>query len=172
MRNDTNYEILRVSTSATLEEIKNAYVERCKEFHPEHYNNVETIQCMKTLTTINEAYRILSNPQLRQSYDYALASHGKYNNGTTTIKANEMFEDTLYADYNAWDYDIPMEEKFITWIESFAKSYLEKAVPKSFDSNRSYFELTKQLFGQFYSVINKERYALIKKKERKATNGK
>ncbi|NER39169.1 MAG: J domain-containing protein [Oscillatoria sp. SIO1A7] len=60
------YEILRVSPTATQDEIKQAYRRLVKVFHPD--SNRETADREKTVR-INAAYEVLGDRQKRQGYD-------------------------------------------------------------------------------------------------------
>lgn len=60
------YELLGVSPQATDEEVKKAYRAISKKIHPDKGGTVADFQA------INEAYRILSNPQQREEYDLNL----------------------------------------------------------------------------------------------------
>jgi hypothetical protein len=64
------YEILGVQKTATIEEIKKAYIQQVKIFHPDINKTAEAAQKIKLL---NEAYRILSNPEKKDKYDKAIA---------------------------------------------------------------------------------------------------
>ena len=69
------YEILGVSPSASDEEIKTAYRERVKERHPDRFSgkDEEITRILNEKTAlINEAYRILSDPDERKKYDEAI----------------------------------------------------------------------------------------------------
>lgn len=57
------YDILGVSTGASEAEIKAAYKMKAKENHPDKGGSVET------MVKINNAYRILINPETRKRYD-------------------------------------------------------------------------------------------------------
>ena len=59
------YKILGVSKTATEEEIKKAYRELAKKWHPDRNNGLET----DTFKKINEAYDVLSNEKKREEYD-------------------------------------------------------------------------------------------------------
>lgn len=61
------YEILRVSASATLEEIKKAFRHLARQYHPDlHPDNLEAQEQFKRIC---EAYEVLSNTVERQRYD-------------------------------------------------------------------------------------------------------
>lgn len=77
MFNQTNekksfYEILDLSSSASIDEIKESYA-RAKstysEENPALYGMVTKIERAQTLSLIEEAFKTLSNPELRKDYD-------------------------------------------------------------------------------------------------------
>lgn len=61
------YEILGVGLTASQEEIKKAYRELVKKWHPDV--NKDNPSAEETFKKITEAYTILSDPQLRQEYN-------------------------------------------------------------------------------------------------------
>lgn len=64
------YEVLGVSRSASDAEIKNAYRELVKKYHPDRYkgNPLEDLAAEK-MQEINEAYAVLSDPKRRAGAD-------------------------------------------------------------------------------------------------------
>ena len=103
------YKILGLQQTASQEEIKDAYRELAKKFHPD--KNPNSIDRFKR---INEAYKILSDPQKRKQYDESknikniknirvsninIVSHGSVNgnnfglNGIPSI--NEEFDNAM-----------------------------------------------------------------------------
>ena len=65
------YKILGFETNKlTIDEIKNAYREQAKKFHPD-MNNQSGNSTEERFKDINEAYRILSNPASKKKYDRA-----------------------------------------------------------------------------------------------------
>ena len=62
------YEILGVSKTATDEELKKAYRQMAKKYHPDaNPDNREAAEAK--FKEVNEAYEVLSNPQKRKMYD-------------------------------------------------------------------------------------------------------
>lgn len=60
------YEILGLSKNATLEEIKKAYRNLARTYHPDVNKQAGAAEKFKE---VNEAYQVLSDPQKRQTYD-------------------------------------------------------------------------------------------------------
>ncbi len=61
------YEILGVSRDASTEEIKNAFRQLAKKYHPDSSGSEED---KERFQEIQEAYAVLSNPDKRKVYDY------------------------------------------------------------------------------------------------------
>ncbi|TAF33025.1 MAG: J domain-containing protein [Cytophagales bacterium] len=61
------YKILGVNKSATAEDIKKAYRELAKKYHPDKFPNDTVAE--RRFKDINEAYDLLSDPQKRAQYD-------------------------------------------------------------------------------------------------------
>ncbi|XP_073231261.1 dnaJ homolog subfamily C member 4-like [Porites lutea] len=71
-RKPTLYEILDVSETATLGEIKNAFIKKSKESHPD--TNPLKPELHNTFVEVSEAYNILSDASSRRAYDLSLLS--------------------------------------------------------------------------------------------------
>lgn len=68
------YKILALETNkVSLDEIKVAYRDQAKKFHPDV--NKGNTKAEERFKDINEAYKILANPQSRKKYDRAWNSH-------------------------------------------------------------------------------------------------
>jgi hypothetical protein len=64
------YKILNVSPSASAEKIRSAHRKLVKRYHPDLYStDGDKARANEQLRQINEAYRILSNPERRREYD-------------------------------------------------------------------------------------------------------
>lgn len=74
MPHTNHYQILEVSQKATQAEIKEAYRNLAKRFHPD--SNVETANAEKIIL-INAAYEILKDPRRRCEYDRQLLLSGQ-----------------------------------------------------------------------------------------------
>lgn len=67
------YTILRVSESASQDEIKRAYKKLALQYHPDRPNGNET-----TFKEVLEAYGVLSDSTEKQNYDMALKQGTEY----------------------------------------------------------------------------------------------
>jgi DnaJ-class molecular chaperone len=66
------YIILGIPSKSSQEEIKSAYRQLAKEFHPDHYGENHS-----PFLNVQEAYTVLSDPVRRRAYDTALESNRK-----------------------------------------------------------------------------------------------
>lgn len=64
------YKVLGVKKDATLREIKSSYRKLAKQYHPDKYRgSMSKEEVLRKMENINEAWNVLSNPELRQRYD-------------------------------------------------------------------------------------------------------
>jgi len=72
----TLYELLGIDPGATLEQIRTAYFERSRAFHPDLRHRPDLADCQKELETVfarlRAAYEVLSNTRARADYDASL----------------------------------------------------------------------------------------------------
>ncbi|KAI8980247.1 hypothetical protein BDB01DRAFT_725241 [Pilobolus umbonatus] len=64
------YKILDISPNADLKEIKKAYRKKAHEWHPDKYSgDLSKEEVEHRMSEINQAYEVLSDPDMRQQYD-------------------------------------------------------------------------------------------------------
>ena len=73
MKNYYYYEVLGVSTDASQEEIKKAYKELMKKYHPDAHPEDNTDYYERKAKILNAAYDVLSNKEKRRDYDIRCA---------------------------------------------------------------------------------------------------
>lgn len=80
-----HYDVLGISSSATQEEIKKAYREKVRFWHPDRNKSEEAHE---RIVEINRAYEVLSNPEERRYYDFyrAGASHNSSEHNYTNYE--------------------------------------------------------------------------------------
>lgn len=76
MREENYYELFGVSEEASEQEIKQAYRDLVKRFHPDTFRG-DTAYAEEQTRIINEAYSILSNPEAREEYDREIGAAGR-----------------------------------------------------------------------------------------------
>ena len=89
------YKILNVSTTATQEEIKNAYRTLAKKYHPDSNPTIDTTQEFQKIT---EAYEVLSDVNKRRSYD----SSTMYTQSETVYKSYTKTKEESEFDFDDW----------------------------------------------------------------------
>lgn len=78
------YEVLGISENASDEEIKRAYKELVKKYHPDKYqNNPLSDLAEEKLQEVNEAYDMLTKKNSSSSYDYGYGYSGNTGGGNT-----------------------------------------------------------------------------------------
>lgn len=85
------YKLLGVKRKATLEEIKKAHRELAKKHHPDQGGDEEKFK------EIQEAYRILSNPERRERYD----TTGRTDDPVSKEEINEFIREIMTNVVNA-----------------------------------------------------------------------
>ncbi len=73
------YEVIGVAPTATTDDIKKKYRELARQFHPDVVKDKTLSQ--KVFTQINQAYRVLADPEKRSQYDTTLLTD-KVRSGT------------------------------------------------------------------------------------------
>lgn len=89
------YLILGIKNAASLDEIKSAYRELAKKFHPD--KNPGNVEAEERFKEIQEAYAVLSNTDKRRKYDMNFAS------SSYTANYNQRRSNAAYTG-NAYQY--------------------------------------------------------------------
>ncbi len=122
--NKNYYEILKVPKTASEDEIKKAYRNLAKTYHPDSNPNNKNAE--EKLKEINEAYDVIGNPQKRKEYDIQInksftttnQSSKTDNSFTTTDFTNFIFKDDI-EEYNK------KREKYIKIIDEIEPKFNE-----------------------------------------------
>jgi curved DNA-binding protein CbpA len=96
---ETYYDILSISQNATQSEIKKAYLEQCKNYHPDKLPSDIPEGARKyiqeRMVLINEAYEILKDEISRRNYDQSLNS---YNHSSSNENYDHKQSDVQHED--------------------------------------------------------------------------
>lgn len=68
----TLYDLLGISRQVGIAEIKTAYREKARRYHPDANPPAKRDECTKKFMQVQEAYEVLADPDLRADYDYRL----------------------------------------------------------------------------------------------------
>lgn len=85
------YDVLGVSKTATQNEIKKAYRELCKKYHPDKHGGDDT-----KIKEINEAYSVIGDEQKRREYDEqnsGVFNFGGFGNGGFNFRNFQLASD-------------------------------------------------------------------------------
>lgn len=69
---ETHYSRLGVNQNASTEEIKAAFRQKAKEYHPDTKKSGTKASAEEEFKKLNESYKILSDPKKRQEYDWEM----------------------------------------------------------------------------------------------------
>ncbi len=68
----SHYEVLGVQPTATAGELRRAYLERARTYHPDRYVDAggrDRAEAERSMREVNEAWRVLGDPARRRRYD-------------------------------------------------------------------------------------------------------
>jgi DnaJ-class molecular chaperone len=135
------YQILKVDQRANVEEIKKQYYRLCRVHHPDANHN--DVSGGVDFVTISDAYRILSDQQLRSQYDKSLAS--SRNSQKISQKAYKKYTCGKVHDFCAPRFDFVQpsnwEERWRQWIRgSNADGRHYKEYREAIENDRFYLQ--------------------------------
>lgn len=88
------YIVLGISPDATFKQIRSAYLQLAKEFHPDHFG-----PDYRPFLDVQEAYSVLSNPSKREEYDRTIRKNRIFGRlgrpGPEPLKAGGTFVEPL-----------------------------------------------------------------------------
>ena len=129
------YEILRVPSTATLIEIKKAYKNLVKKYHPDIYEGSKVFAEYK-IKEINEAYEILKTQETKAEYDAEL-NYKKYN-----VNKSDFVETKTKSDY----------EKYQNAYNTKIKSQVKRNVKKESEKTTSKFNINSIIMSYFAKI--------------------
>ena len=89
----SHYQLLEVTTTATLPQMKKSYLKLAKKYHPDVYNGINVDHFKRVL----EAFNTLKNPISRKDYDKKMAIINR-TRSTTYSSSEEEFDETQFVD--------------------------------------------------------------------------
>lgn len=163
------YEVLGIREDASNREIRDAYLRKVKEWHPDVNPGIDFKYCHQMMCDINEAYETLINPELRKIHDAILAKKReeahkqattKTQSGNTTYPRANNISKNEFNYYDLDDYDEDEKEEFINWLSE----YYMQLIKVFYGFIR--LEDIERLINGFETIINYEKNLLIRKKRR------
>lgn len=112
------YEILGISKTASLDEIKKAYRKLAMKWHPDkNLNNKDEAEAK--FKVISEAYSVLSDNESREKYDFMSTNNFKFNNEFQSSVNPETVYNTFFKNnpfpsrqFNEYDDNFTKKEEF------------------------------------------------------------
>lgn len=123
------YKILGISQSATQDEVKRAFRNLAKKYHPDNNTDSSANEMMQQIT---EAYEVLSDITKRKSYDE------KFKTQLDTVNG-----DSVYSSYT--ETKEKSEEDFEDWIAEYLKRERKKRSNNDFNEKESLIKLLNYL---------------------------
>ncbi|MBN1681836.1 MAG: J domain-containing protein [Anaerolineae bacterium] len=95
------YDMLRLDTDASIEDVRLAYRQRVREFHPDLHPE-RAGWATEQLQLVNEAYDVLRQPALRKEYDRVRWPHSRFKSRSKHNTYNSPFSRPGYDPNLPW----------------------------------------------------------------------
>jgi len=129
---DTYYRTLGLSQNCTSKEVRDAFVNLSKLHHPDR-SKANNTDSHKTFVKINEAYSVLSKPDLRRTYDSSLVSDRV---GARSVPYNYHYKNKP----NPWQETYEEPDPFYVWRdETIERGKRARSNPRSNFYNADYY---------------------------------
>ena len=112
------YKILGISDNASVDDIKQAYRDKAKQYHPDINKNPDAKLLFQLL---NEAYRVLINPEKKRWYDFKLKYPSTTGMGHQTERRRTAKYESYYRAYTNSQQENKEEKEF----EKYKKTILD-----------------------------------------------
>jgi len=151
------YEILGVSRTAEISEIKKAYRKLAFKYHPDH--NKGNKKKEELFKEINNAFEVLSDPAQRRAYDFLLANYYTYTRTeyTASSQSDTASEPEQKPRPKRKPKPKPEKETATESKEEFHKQYATEHNktnnPYPFDPNKSIYLVIFSIFAFFICII-------------------
>lgn len=130
----THYEILNLSPSATLQDVKKSYRKLALQHHPDRNPPEKKEQAEVLFRRVNEAYEVLSDTEQRRQYDVELKQgrahshhHGSMGSSTNAAYGRRHYRDP-FAQFNDLFHNDPFfQEAFKDMDDLFAKTFQQQS---------------------------------------------
>lgn len=139
------YKILGIGINASPQDVKTAYRNMSKKWHPDRNQGVDVTAIMQD---INEAYTILKNEEKRKRYNIEYIRFNQH------FKTKEYTNNSTYKEDNTHNYDYEVNDETLKQDINEARDYAKKLVDefiKSFKSATS--NATKGAWGGAKSYL-------------------
>ena len=137
----SHYDVLKIASDAPSEVVRAAYRVLAQKYHPDR--NPGNATAAAEMASVNEAYRVLSNAELRQQHDAKLVTlnAGRSPDGaraqhstkdSTSYSPSSKRAPDLRAGQGLNDGAVDLDRIWASW---FGSSDVKRSAPESKDSN-------------------------------------
>ena len=110
------YKVLGVNPDATDEEVKKAYRELVKKYHPDNYaNNPLADLAEDKMKQINEAYDIIQKQRSNGSGSSSNASQGSYSTSSRFPRVRELINTGRFSEADIYLESTPLNDRNAEW---------------------------------------------------------